>query len=86
MIRGGLISTIYGKALLLSSTTVDESLAMTLMGSDVERIVLGLTQFHELWASLIEAAIATWLLERQVGLACIAMVGLSIGLFFRSPS
>ncbi|TPR02115.1 Proline racemase family protein [Aspergillus niger] len=41
------------------------------MGTDVERIVSGSRVTHELWASLLEIAIAIYLLERQVGVACL---------------
>ncbi|KAL3480358.1 hypothetical protein BJX99DRAFT_254660 [Aspergillus californicus] len=56
----------------VNTPTVDlgETTAITLMGTDVERIVNGFKYFHELWASLLDIAIAIYLLERQVGVAC----------------
>lgn len=45
--------------------------AVTLMGTDIERIVVGFRSIHELWASILDIAIALWLLEQQVYAACI---------------
>ena len=49
------------------------------MSTDVERIVDGLQTLHETWASLLDIAVAVWLLERQMGLACVAPVVLVLG-------
>ena len=46
--------------------------AVSLMGTDVERIVNGLELFHETWGALAEIAVACWLLGRQLSVACIA--------------
>lgn len=42
---------------------------MTLMSTDVQKICDALSQMHEVWASMIEIAIATWLLSQQIGFA-----------------
>lgn len=78
-IRGALISVIYGKLLRLSLTRPDKSAAITLMSTDTDRICFVLERINELWAGIIEVAIATFLLEQQVGAACVApaIVGLS---------
>ncbi|PSS23283.1 hypothetical protein M430DRAFT_48867 [Amorphotheca resinae ATCC 22711] len=47
------------------------------MASGTETICYGLTDFHELWAVPIELAIATWLLERQLGLAFLGPAGVA---------
>lgn len=52
---------------------------MTLMIADVQSIVGSLDHLNEVWASMIETALATWLLERQVGLASLSMIGLIFG-------
>ena len=49
------------------------------MASDVQRVVLGLKYLHELWAGLLEAAIATYLLQQLMGLSSLAMLGLALG-------
>jgi len=52
---------------------------MTLMISDVQRISNGLAYAHEMWAGLVETAVAAYLLQRMVGLSALSMVGLAIG-------
>ncbi|TDZ38047.1 ABC transporter FUM19 [Colletotrichum spinosum] len=42
---------------------------------DVERIKAGFLQIHEYWANSIEAALACWLLQRKIGAAFAAPVG-----------
>jgi hypothetical protein len=51
------------------------------MIADVEGVVGSLKHLNEVWASLIETALATWLLERQVGLASLSMIALVLGTF-----
>ncbi|KAF7157159.1 hypothetical protein CNMCM6106_002241 [Aspergillus hiratsukae] len=71
-VRGALDALIYRKTTgRRSQPTENERTAMTLMGTDVERIVSGLRDIHEMWASTISIAIATWLLERQLSGACV---------------
>ncbi|KAL8782676.1 MAG: hypothetical protein Q9213_005184 [Squamulea squamosa] len=47
------------------------------MGTDVERIVVSFRSIHEVWASLLDVGVATWLLGRQLSVACIvpAVIG-----------
>jgi hypothetical protein len=42
------------------------------MSADVERIIFGLRYIHEIWANVIQVAIAAWLLEIQTGAAVTA--------------
>ncbi|TGO61642.1 hypothetical protein BOTNAR_0126g00140 [Botryotinia narcissicola] len=53
----------------------DDSAALTLMSTDIERIKM-------VWASLIQAAIAGWMLYTRLGLVFIAPMGLVIVCFF----
>ncbi|KAL4985081.1 hypothetical protein BDW68DRAFT_189949 [Aspergillus falconensis] len=69
-LRGGLISLIHKQTMHARAVDLGETTAITLMGTDVERIVSGFRSIHELWASLTEVGIAVYLLERQVGVAC----------------
>jgi len=78
MVRGGLISMLYTKTTDLSITAVDPSASMILMSADIERITTGWQTMHEMWASLIEVALAIYLLERQLGAACAVPIGVSI--------
>ncbi|KAL6233931.1 hypothetical protein BDW75DRAFT_231562 [Aspergillus navahoensis] len=70
-LRGGLISLIHKQTVHARAVDLGETTAITLMGTDVERIVSGFGSIHELWASLMEVGIAVYLLERQVGVACL---------------
>lgn len=79
MVRGILVSEIYHKTTELSLTSLDNSAAVTLMSTDVDRIIAGLPVLHDLWANIIQAALTTWLLERQLGVACIAPALMAIG-------
>ena len=83
MMRGSLVSLIYDKALTLDSfaetTEFSPSSTLTLASTDVETIYNGLIQMHEVWSNLIEIAIAIYLLERQLGVACVMTVSLSLG-------
>lgn len=69
----GLVSAIYVKSTEIPQPG-DEPKALTLMSADLERIRFGLRSMHNLWASPIEIAIASWLLYRQLGLAFLAPV------------
>ena len=74
MIRGGLIYIIYDKMIDLKLGNVNESAAMTLMSTDVEQIANSLQSVYDMFANLIQIAFATWFLERQLGIACVAPV------------
>jgi len=50
-------------------------------GTDIEKIALSLRQVHEVWASVIEIALALWLLQRQMGAAFVAPALLTLGVF-----
>ncbi|KAI1348175.1 ABC transporter [Xylaria sp. FL0043] len=71
-LRGWLIHAIYAKTIAAPHLGDGDTAAVTLMGTDVERIYTGLRLMHEVWASLIQIAIAAWLLYRQIGLAFLA--------------
>ncbi|KAJ5248923.1 hypothetical protein N7468_000374 [Penicillium chermesinum] len=75
--RGNLISIIYTKTVDLSIAAVDESVAVTLMSSDVQSVCDGLQLLQSLWAVPLEMAIATWLLFRQLDIAFVAPLALS---------
>ncbi|KAJ5728595.1 multidrug resistance-associated protein [Penicillium malachiteum] len=71
MVRGGLISILQQKTTQVKAIDLQDRAALTLMGTDVERIITGFRSIHELWASPIEVGIAIWLLARQVGVASV---------------
>ncbi|RAH78628.1 hypothetical protein BO86DRAFT_458341 [Aspergillus japonicus CBS 114.51] len=67
-LRGTLISALYRKALQLSDVEARKA-TVALMSTDVEMACTGLEQLHEVYFSLLQIGIATWLLEWQVGAA-----------------
>ncbi|KUM63729.1 hypothetical protein ACN42_g3370 [Penicillium freii] len=79
MMRSGLISMIYDQTIDMTAADLTDSAAITLMGTDVERIVSNLKNMHEAWASIIEVGIAIWLLERELGIACFIPLVISLG-------
>ena len=85
IIRGSLVTAIYRKTTEISLTALDNSAAVTLMSTDVERIVNGLKMMHEFWADLVQVSISTYLLQRNLGVACVAPIAVSIGRFPLSP-
>jgi hypothetical protein len=79
-VRGALDALIYRhRTGRRSQPTENERTAMTLIGTDAERIVSGLRDIHEIWASTMSIAVATWLLERQLSGACVVPLMLAVG-------
>jgi hypothetical protein len=78
-VRGGLISIIYQESLQCRKKDQGDLDSLTLMGTDVERIIVGFRSIHELWASLVDIGIATYLLQRQVYVACLVPSALVFG-------
>ncbi|KAJ9611765.1 hypothetical protein H2200_004949 [Cladophialophora chaetospira] len=66
-VRGGLVSLLYHKTLELSIVSADPSASLTLMSSDVQRIVDPLVLLHDTWGGIIELGIAMFLLYRNLG-------------------
>ncbi|KAF3807197.1 ABC transporter FUM19 [Colletotrichum gloeosporioides] len=66
-IRAYLAAAVYRKTLQAKISTADNSAALTLMSADIERIRMGLMEFHEFWANPIQAGLACWLLEKKLG-------------------
>ncbi|KAL4809627.1 P-loop containing nucleoside triphosphate hydrolase protein [Aspergillus unguis] len=78
MIRGAIVSMVYNKACTLNLNDADPAESVTLMSADIERIVTGWQTFHEMWANPAEIALAVYLLERELGVATVVPVGVSI--------
>ena len=79
MARGGLISMLFAKSSSLEPVGIDSSGALTLMSADIERMTNGWQTMHEIWANVIEVAIAIYLLERQLGVACTIPLAVAVG-------
>ncbi|KAJ5498746.1 ABC transporter integral membrane type 1 [Penicillium expansum] len=52
----------------------DDSAALTLMSTDIERIRMGFRQLHDVWASLIQVALCAWMLDRRLGVVFVAPI------------
>ncbi|GJN80117.1 hypothetical protein PLIIFM63780_003641 [Purpureocillium lilacinum] len=84
--RGSLVALVYEKTLELRAADRGDTTAVTLMGTDVERIAMGMQFVHEVWASVLDVGIASWLLGRQLYLACIAPIVLILEVFVAATS
>ncbi|KAK1724964.1 P-loop containing nucleoside triphosphate hydrolase protein [Colletotrichum acutatum] len=71
MMRGCLVLLIYEKTTSMSITDAEEAAAVTLMSTDIERIVSGMSKIHESWSTLLQMAVALTLLYRQLGVVFI---------------
>src|SRR4051812_26022078 len=58
-----------------------ESKVLTLMISDVQRIMGALAYGHEFWVAPIETGLATWLLWRQIGPSSLTVLGIALSKF-----
>ncbi|KAH8203470.1 hypothetical protein TruAng_002341 [Truncatella angustata] len=74
ILRGSLVSLIFKKTIDLDTISAKEGAAVTLMSTDVDGIATGIQEMHEIWASVVELAVAVYLLERQIGPACFLVV------------
>jgi hypothetical protein len=78
-LRAGLVSIVYQQTVQTRSVDSSKITGLTLMGTDVDRIVLGFRSIHEVWASLLEMILAVYLLERQLQVACVMPGLLTLG-------
>ncbi|KAL7910446.1 P-loop containing nucleoside triphosphate hydrolase protein [Trichoderma velutinum] len=93
MARGALASIVYEHTMRSRLSVTSESAVLTLMSTDIERARVGFTFIHEFWASVLESAIALWLLYRELGAAfvvplvvtCVCIVCISIVGRFSGP-
>lgn len=79
MLRGAMVSGVYSKTLDLGVKEANPAAAITLMSTDVEVIAGSCSHLHETWANVVEIAVALYLLEHQLGVACIIplIIGIS---------
>lgn len=75
-----MVSSLYGKTLTLKTADTQPAAALTLVSTDIETATTGIITLHELWASPIELGVAIYLLNRQLGVACVIPVALAIGI------
>ncbi|CAI7583074.1 unnamed protein product [Penicillium crustosum] len=81
MSKSILATEIFIKATEARIGTGDDSAAVTLMSTDMERIDTGLRNLHETWASIVQAAIAGWMLYTRIGIPFVVPVGVVIVCF-----
>lgn len=78
-LRGGLIALVYQHAVHTREVDTGDITAVTLMGTDVERIFHSMGMVHMVWGSLLDIVVASWLLGLQLSLACLAPIVLVLG-------
>ncbi|EED18735.1 multidrug resistance protein, putative [Talaromyces stipitatus ATCC 10500] len=81
LMRSMLMTAIFEKTLQAKPDVANDKAALTLMSTDVDRIVNGLREVHELWANAIQIIIATYLLELELKYACAAPAVVAVGSF-----
>lgn len=77
--RGALIAIVHEHSMRTRAADSGEITAVALMGTDVQRIANGILSLCEIWGSVLDIAIACWLLEQQLSLACLAPILLTLG-------
>lgn len=75
MARSILVTETFIRATKARIGTGDDSAALTLMSTDMERINLGLRSLHDIWASTIQVALAGWMLYKQLGVVFVVPMG-----------
>jgi ABC-type multidrug transport system, ATPase and permease components len=75
------MTAIFEKTLQSPASVATEKAAVTLMSTDVDRIMNGLREIHELWANALQIIIATYLLETELQYACITPAITALGSF-----
>lgn len=80
-IRRTLVSIIYQKSLRLrqdAALATGAGGATTLISADMERVCNGVVLIHEVWASLLQIAIALWLAYEQISYAFLVPVVMTV--------
>ncbi|KAF2472940.1 putative ATP-binding cassette transporter [Lindgomyces ingoldianus] len=71
-LRSCLISSLYEQTLRITSKDVNLGSATVLMNVDVEKILNGVKNMHEVWAMVISTGVALYILYTHLGVALIA--------------
>ncbi|KAF5492420.1 ABC transporter atnG [Colletotrichum siamense] len=71
-LRGCILAAVYEKTLGIDPARCDTTAAVPLISTDMERIIAGFKDVHEIWANTVQVAISVWLLYRELGIACVA--------------
>ncbi|KAK8001740.1 ABC transporter [Apiospora marii] len=78
MLRGVLVATIYRRTLSMSLSVAEDATALSLMSTDVERIVMGMVHIHDCWSTIVQVGIAMWILYTEVGAIFVAPIVLAL--------
>ncbi|KAG8156982.1 hypothetical protein KVR01_013204 [Diaporthe batatas] len=78
MARSILVTETFIKATEAQLAPDEHSTAVTLMSTDIERIKLGFRMIHNVWAGVIQAGLASWMLYTRLG----AVFAVPIGIVF----
>jgi ABC-type multidrug transport system fused ATPase/permease subunit len=81
MARSILVTETFIRATKARIGTSDDNAALTLMSTDIERIDLGFMSLHDIWASIIQVVLASWMLYNQLGTVFIAPIGVVLVCF-----
>ncbi|KLO96043.1 Uncharacterized protein LW93_10925 [Fusarium fujikuroi] len=81
MTRSILVTEIFSRATQARIGADDHNAALTLMSTDIERIRLGLRMLHNVWAGVIQAALAAWMLYIRLGLVFLVPIGVVVVCF-----
>ncbi|KAH6867400.1 putative ABC multidrug transporter [Thelonectria olida] len=81
MTRSILVTETFIRATEARIGTNDHNAALTLMSTDIERIRMGLRMVHNVWAGMIQAALAAWMLYIRLGLVFVAPIGIVVVCF-----
>ncbi|KAJ3494039.1 hypothetical protein NLG97_g4340 [Lecanicillium saksenae] len=76
--RGMLVSEIYDKALMIDLSSPSDFATATLMSTDVDRFSDCFDLINLIWSSIVQVALAVWLLDRQIGLICLVPIGVCL--------
>ncbi|CRG88497.1 hypothetical protein PISL3812_05528 [Talaromyces islandicus] len=79
-LRGTFISVIHSKSLVLPAGQLNNGEVLTLISNDVNRVCDSLEQIFELLSTPLEVIVAIYLLEREIGIICIAPVAFSLAI------
>lgn len=72
MTRSILVIETYIKATQSRIGVSDDNAGLTLMSTDIERIHMGLLPLHDIWAAIIQVALAGYMLHSQLGIVFVA--------------
>jgi ABC-type multidrug transport system fused ATPase/permease subunit len=81
MARSILVTETFIKATKARIGAGDDSAALTLMSTDVERINVAFRSLHDTWASMIQAGLAGWMLYNRLGIVFMVPMGVVVVCF-----